>query len=78
MVGTGKSSPDGRSGGGYASLKGSGLGHDSKAELMWPYKARTQTEIEADSSPDEEKVSRRAIKKRTTNLIRSLTVQLVG
>lgn len=64
MVGTGKSSPDGRTGGGYGTLGGTGLGHDSEAEAVWPYRTVTDIEKLATDSPDTEKKNRDSIRKK--------------
>lgn len=55
--------PDSRSGGGYGTYTGRGIGSDSRAEEVWPYASRTQLEIDATQDEDEEISSKRSIKK---------------
>ena len=59
-----RSMPDGRSGGGYGTYTGQGIGSDSKAEEVWPYTKRTRLEIVAAKSNDDEGSSKKAIKKK--------------
>ena len=60
----GGSAGDANTGGGYGTLRGPELGADSEAERIWPYKERTHLEDEADSSPDREEKSRKAMGKK--------------